>query len=90
MARTAEAHRRQMARKRQKREDKSNVAEWQVWRTCDLCEEAYCANNYADRKVRVKKWHGLEVCAFCINRTLKGLPRLMELKIVKFTKKHQV
>lgn len=89
MARTAEAHRRQQERKALRLRQTAEAPEWQIWRICDVCQQSYCANNYADHKVRIKKWKGLEVCAYCRIHILKNLPRLMELGILKFTKAYK-
>lgn len=61
---------------------------WQKYRQCELCDSAYCANNYIDRKTRIKRWHGVEVCARCRYVVLPAINRAMDLKVVKLRKRH--
>jgi hypothetical protein len=89
MARTVEAHRRQQERKRLRMKDKNEAPQWQVWRTCDLCGKPYCANNYADKKVRVKRWKDIEICAYCYIHVIKNLKPLFERGIIKLAKKYR-
>lgn len=78
-------------RKRQRKRERSSVHQVakHVYRSCGICDQPYVANNYDDSRVRVKRWHGLEVCAHCQYKVLKYLPRLMEAGIVRFTKDHK-
>lgn len=59
------------------------------FRHCELCGRQYCCNNSEDRKVRVTKWHGIELCAHCRHNVLPGVRRLMDRKIIKLGKKYR-
>lgn len=86
MARTSRAAELQRQNKRRRGQEARDTS-WQKWRECGLCGSQYCANNYADRKTRIAKWRGVEVCAHCKHTVIKMMPRLEELKVVKTPKK---
>lgn len=78
-------------RKRLKRERNSlqGASAGLLYSICGLCDRQYCTNNYEDRKVRLQRWHGVEICAHCKCYVLPGIRKVMALKIVKFTKAHR-
>lgn len=79
---------RKRARKAQKPEAGVGL-EWQIHRNCELCGKDYVANNYQDRRTRIKRWKGVEICAWCQFNIVKMVPRLVELGIVKLRKEHR-
>jgi hypothetical protein len=88
LTRTKEVARRIAARKDRRGLDTPDRS-WMKFRNCELCERPYCCNNYADHKVRVYKWQGYEVCAYCRFGAVKMLNQLLQMGVVKFTKAHK-
>lgn len=56
------------------------------WRNCGLCGRPYCCNNYPDRKTRISRYRGVEICAFCKYNCIKYIPKLEKLKVIKIKK----
>jgi len=83
--RRVEAARRIQQRKLQRAQEWA-PQEWKIWRTCEVCEQRYCANNYQDRKVRLHRFRGIELCARCQYSCVKYLPKLQKLGAIKIKK----
>ena len=58
---------------------------WHVYRRCELCGGLYCSNNHTDRKVRIRRWQGFEVCTQCEIFSIRRIKDLMASGILEFT-----
>lgn len=61
---------------------------WMKYRRCELCDRPYAANNYRDRKTRIKRWYGVEICAYCRYNAIPQINRAIDLKVLKLRKRH--
>lgn len=77
------------ARQAKRRRSSANIDQsWMKWRVCELCGRSYCVNNNERRKVRLVKWKGFIICASCRYGTVRVITKLMDDKVLRFTKRH--
>lgn len=88
---TIAQHRRQRARKLERKDEDLRWAMQQRMRTCLLCGKEYIANSRDQPQcVRVRQWHGIEVCRSCEALRIPHLHTLVKMGVVKFCKGHKV
>lgn len=45
--------------------------EWRKFKTCELCQQPFCVNNYSDRQPRTPRYRSRISCPWCIGRSIQ-------------------